>query len=213
MPSKVLLDSPFPENLPVVGSCLECNHGFSKDEEYLACLMQALIDGTTDPAMMSRKRIRASLERSPPLRARIDAALKLTPGPELDAERARITKVLLKLARGHAAFELSRAFTQEPSMFWWSPLSQLSAEALNSFEDIVHSGPLGEVGSRNSQRLMVMQLTLRGPDGSLVQQGFLANDWVDVQDERYRYFACEAGGKAQIRIVVGEYLACYASWD
>lgn len=36
-PSKVFLDAPYPENLPVHESCLRCNVGFSQDEEYLAC--------------------------------------------------------------------------------------------------------------------------------------------------------------------------------
>jgi hypothetical protein len=37
VPSKILLDEPFPYNLPVVPSCNNCNNGFSKDETYFAC--------------------------------------------------------------------------------------------------------------------------------------------------------------------------------
>jgi hypothetical protein len=33
VPSRVLLDEPYPENLPVVPACKSCNSGFSADEE------------------------------------------------------------------------------------------------------------------------------------------------------------------------------------
>ena len=49
VPSKILLDKPFPENLPVVPSCDKCNHDFSKDEEYFACLIECTLRGTTEP--------------------------------------------------------------------------------------------------------------------------------------------------------------------
>lgn len=37
VPSRVLLDEPLPENLPVVYACRSCNNGYSKVEEYFAC--------------------------------------------------------------------------------------------------------------------------------------------------------------------------------
>ncbi|HET8774378.1 MAG TPA: hypothetical protein VFP80_11320, partial [Thermoanaerobaculia bacterium] len=40
VPSKVLLDEPYPENLPVVGVCASCNQGVSLDEEYTACVIE-----------------------------------------------------------------------------------------------------------------------------------------------------------------------------
>lgn len=48
VPSRVFLDDPLPENLPVVEACRECNGGFSLDEEYLACLLECVMTGTTD---------------------------------------------------------------------------------------------------------------------------------------------------------------------
>ena len=35
IPTKALLNPPYPENLMDVGTCKECNSGFAKDEEYL----------------------------------------------------------------------------------------------------------------------------------------------------------------------------------
>src|SRR5689334_904074 len=74
VPSRVFLDAPLPENLPVVGACLACNNGFSRDEEYLACLIESAIVGSTDPDHMRRPGVASILRRAPALRARIEAA-------------------------------------------------------------------------------------------------------------------------------------------
>jgi len=48
-PSKALLDNPYPENLPIAEACSKCNGDFSLDEEYLSCLVECVIHGTTKP--------------------------------------------------------------------------------------------------------------------------------------------------------------------
>ena len=35
VPSKVFLDEPYPEDLPVLPACFNCNNGFSDDEAYV----------------------------------------------------------------------------------------------------------------------------------------------------------------------------------
>lgn len=65
VPSRVLLDKPYPENLPVVGACHPCNNGFSKDEEYVACLIESVIAGSTEPEKIRRQTIATLRERSP----------------------------------------------------------------------------------------------------------------------------------------------------
>ena len=54
VPSKVLLDEPYPENLMAASACRKCNNGLSLDEEYLACLLECVIAG--DAAPENRKR-------------------------------------------------------------------------------------------------------------------------------------------------------------
>jgi hypothetical protein len=70
----------------------------------------------------------------------------------------------------------------------------------------------GEVGSRGLQRMLVTQLTLRSQTGETKTLGLLINDWVDVQEERYRYLAVDDQGEIRIKIVIGEYLACDVCW-
>ena len=76
VPSRILLDEPFPENLPIVPACLPCNNKASSDEEYLACLVECVICGTTDPARVGREKIRRALTKQRALQARLTAALR-----------------------------------------------------------------------------------------------------------------------------------------
>jgi hypothetical protein len=80
VPSRVFLDPPFPENLPVVGACGLCNGGFSRDEEYFACLIESAVAGSTDPDHIRRPEVASILRRTPALRARIEAAKSFKDG-------------------------------------------------------------------------------------------------------------------------------------
>ncbi|HEY4951691.1 MAG TPA: hypothetical protein VIH88_15250 [Candidatus Acidoferrales bacterium] len=50
VPSRVLLDEPCPENLPVVLACDACNRGYSLDEQYFACLVECARTGSVETA-------------------------------------------------------------------------------------------------------------------------------------------------------------------
>ena len=213
VPSKCLLEPPYPPNLPVVGCCDSCNQSFSKDEEYFACLIESVLCGSTDPDKIRRPSVARIMQKSPALRARIENARTEVNGqiafvPEIE----RINNVMLKLAKGHAAFELSQCCRTEPDHFWCGPLNALSQETQEAFNAVHFQQIFGEVGSRNLQRLLVTQLTF--PFGTNEQQnmGMLINDWIDVQDDLYRYIAIDDMGYLIIRIVIGEYFACEVGW-
>lgn len=115
VPSRILMERTYPENLPVVGSCKSCNQGFSKDEQYLACLIEVAIAGSVNPERIRRKSVAKTLQRSPALRAKIEKSKRnLGDRVEFAVEHDHVKNVLLKLARGHAAFELSQLCTEEP---------------------------------------------------------------------------------------------------
>src|SRR5262245_36127379 len=73
-PSRVFLDEPYPENLPVVPSCQDCNRSFSLDEEYLACLIECARTGSVDKARIARPKIAKTLERKVSLATKLTAA-------------------------------------------------------------------------------------------------------------------------------------------
>src|SRR5262249_30876896 len=101
-PSRVLLDSPYPYNLPIVDACRDCNNGFSLDEEYVACLVECAAVGSTNPDIMSRDVVRRILNRSPALRARLEQARRIVNGVSYFVpEKTRVDNIVAKLARAH----------------------------------------------------------------------------------------------------------------
>lgn len=129
VPSRVLLDEPFPENLPVVPACLHCNNIASFDEEYLACLVECVICGTTDSAKVSREKICRVLDKQHALQEQLTAALRWKNEQALfNIELDRVERIVVKLAQGHALYELNEPQFAKPSSVVISPLHLLSSE-------------------------------------------------------------------------------------
>jgi hypothetical protein len=200
VPSKVLLDQPYPDDLPVVPACVECNNSFSKAEEYLACLVDVERAGTVEPSLAHRPRIARILCERPALAARLKAARQLLDdGFVFTVEHERVEQVMLKLARGHAAFELNEPQYEPPAAFWASPLHLLTREARSAFETWEAPDIWPEVGCRAMQRL-------------LAKIGSGGDGWVTVQPERYRYLVAW-GPPTIIRMVLSELIACEVTWE
>jgi hypothetical protein len=125
-------------------------------------------------------------------------------------ESERISNVMLKLARGHAAFGLSQPCRDEPYHFWCGPLASLPEETRSAFDSVHIQQVFGEVGSRNMQRMLVT--TLQSKFGKQHDVGMIINDWIDVQEDQYRYLAIDDAGELVIRIIVAEYFACEVAW-
>jgi hypothetical protein len=108
VPSEILLSKPFPENLPVVLACNDCNQGFSGDEAYIADLIECARVGSADPVEITDKRVRELLERQPKLRSQFTDARVISDDGSVffRPEGREVRNVVMKLARGHAAFEL-----------------------------------------------------------------------------------------------------------
>lgn len=199
MPSKVILDRDFPENLPVTPACANCNEGFSRDEEYLACLLECVLAGSADPDGIERPSIARKLRDQPGLRKRLEGARRPEGGNVVwDIEVERVLKVLVKLARGHVAFENGEPRLDEPAGHVFQPLSTMSPTTRRDFEhvqDLPQVWP--EVGSRAMNRLFV------------VGDGVFDEGWQEVQAGRYRYRV--DGGR--VRMVIRDYLAAEVWWD
>ncbi len=214
VPPRVFLDPPFPEQLPVVWACIACNNGFSKDEAYLACLVESVIIGSTNPDDMRRERIGDLLQKTPNLHSKLEAAKSVEDGQiHFSVEPERIRRIGLKLARGHAVFELSQVRRDDPTSFWWGPLHAMSDKERDDFDAIEVLETLGEVGSRGMQRMLIVQTNVISDDGSSLNQNIVFNDWVDVQEDRYRYIAIDCDDEIRIKIVIAEYLAIEVCWD
>lgn len=203
VPSKVLLDEPYPDNLMVCGSCLRCNNSLSPDEEYLACLLECVIAGDAAPSAIRRTRIARTLERNLPLARRLQEAKQHVDGRLVwSVENERVTEVLLKLARGHAMFEENSPQLDAPARIGFRPLETMPAVERDAFEglhdDVIAIWP--EVGTRAMQRLLV------------VGNDVFTEGWLVVQDGNYR-FRVDTDDGMRVRIVLREYLACEVVWE
>ncbi len=202
VPSKAFLDEPLPQNLPLVPCCSACNAAFALHEEYLSCLLECVVHGSVEVEELPRERVRRSLRHSRGLHERLRRARREEVESivwDFDAERVRT--VLLKLARGHAAFELNEPQLAEPDVFWFKPLVLMTERERSEFFDepsIVSGWP--EIGSRAFNRLFVA-----GEEAW--QEG-----WLVVQEGRYRYLVTQECG-LRVRLVLREYLACEAVWE
>lgn len=214
VPSRILLEPPYPTNLPVVPACRDCNAGFSLDEEYFAALLECVLTGSTDPSKMRHERVARGLERNSVLRTRLESSKREENGRTIFAvEEERIRNVICKLAKGHAAYELSTPYRAEPDHVAWCPISEMTKHEWEDFDAAYVGGAINEIGSRNMQRLMVTQVLLESKSGDNIPMDLLVNDWIDVQDGRYRYQVIEEIEAVRIKIVIAEYLACEVIWN
>ncbi len=201
VPSKILLEKPFPENLPVVPSCLKCNNGFSLDEEYFACLIECIICGTTDLDKLSRERIVKVLKRKKKLKSRLDKAFISESGKTyFKIEAERFENVILKLAYGHAKFENSETQFEEPVHIAFVPIETLTQEEQDSFFASYEMQKMPEIGSRAMQNLIISE------------EGIPYNKWINVQDGIYQYSVLTTNINLQVRILIWNYLACEVVW-
>lgn len=200
-PSKLFLDEPYPPDLLASPSCLACNNGFSLDEVYLACLLECVVSGDVDPDNMVRRSIAKTIRKTGKLAARLRRARRQEgPNTNWDIEVDRVRNVVLKLARGHTAYEFNSPQTDEPAIVSFRPICSFSQEENRAFESDSGTSPFApwpEVGSRYMTRLT------EGPNP-------FENGWIVVQRGRYRFRM--SGDGLEVRIVLREYLACVASW-
>ncbi len=202
IPSRVLLDEPFPDNLPVADCCETCNTGFSFDEQYFACFIDCVIAGSTLPSDVARPKISRILAETPALASRIATSETEGPNdqqiwkPEID----RIHNVLLKLARGHVAYELNLLQIDEPLCIICNPIIAMADHDVEYFLNPQETPFWPEIGSRAFKR-------------AYKQTPELTTDhWRVVQPGRYRYLVSQDVGLF-VRILLSDYLACEVRWD
>jgi hypothetical protein len=202
VPSKILLDKPYPENLPVVPSCLKCNQSFSKDEEYVACLIECTLRGTTDPEKIERIKIKEILLQKSNLRATLSQSMEVIDGQTFFKPNfERLKNVILKLSRGHATYENSDIHLEEPISISINinPIILMTKEQK---EEYFSNQPilLPEIGSRAFQRIFEKDETV-------------INKWIIVQEDKYLYSFSQNKSGLSIKILLWNYLACEVIWD
>ncbi len=197
VPSRVLLDEPFPPNLPVVEACEPCNASFSSSELYVASLIECVLAGSADPRTFGRPKIAERLAQEPSLASMLEASYRPGEFPCWQPDQRRLDQVILKLAQGHAAWELTLPAMDEPESLRCFPIVLMSASQLAAFEMPPSAPLLPELGSRAFYDVLKSK------------PGF---GWRVVQEGRYRYCVDQDEGVG-VRIVLSEYLACMVTWQ
>lgn len=202
VPTKGLLDEPYPPNLPTVKVHTVCNSQFSADELFLVVLLGCVLAGTTDIGPETDPRTANRLGSNPRLRGEIAAARQVAfakPGdPQIwwSVDPQRVTPVFVKNARGHVLFELGDSVLGSQKGVRFGAIELMDERRRSEFED-VHAGTdlalLPEIGSRSFVRRAT------GVD--------LVDGWVVVQAGVYRYSVVDIGDEIRVRSVIREYLA------
>ena len=109
--------------------------------------------------------------------------------------------VVLKLARGHAAYEYSEPQLEEPESVSFAPIAAMSEEQLRAFETLPAGSLLPEIGSRAFLRAAIVGNEVFTQEGG----------WQVVQKGRYRYAVSHSDGII-VRMLLSEYLACEVVW-
>lgn len=199
VPSKILLDKPYPENLPAVSSCLKCNNSFSKDEEYFACALECASCGSVIIEDLGREKIKKTLTYNKKLYERIRSAFSIEEG--LVIEKERFENVLVKNARGHLVFENSEIEYSQPSNIWFKTIHALTESEKRYFYHMPEISKVHEIGSRGMQR------------GIQISDSKLYSNWVTVQTGSYSYLVFITLDKKIVRMSIKDYLVCEITWD
>jgi hypothetical protein len=56
------------------------------------------------------------------------------------------------------------------------------------------------------------QVVLEDGSGNRQSVGFFSNDWVEVQEGRYRFLSIDDVEGLKVKLVLSEYLACEVHW-
>lgn len=152
VPSKCFLDSPLPTEPPVVPCCHHCNEQFSRDEEYVSCIIDCMKQGTTDVQSINRDKTRATLMHSKGLAERIKGQyVKFGDVFFWDYEKNRFISVFRKLALGHLAYLNEELSLDSDYLISVRLLEQMTNKEREVFEIPYCSNILSEIGCRALQ--------------------------------------------------------------
>ena len=210
IPSRTFLKKPLPSDLPVLPACKKCNNGFSSDElytkTYIACFKEILDSNNSNCLQIDsndRKEIRDA-----------KIAVKEVIDTKALTFDKRVGRVLLKLAIGHAVYELSEGYysvkwTGTPYYTKYIIKSTVSDAEWNGLEyaEPMNNKVLPEIGSRVFRNLLVVQMPLLSIDTEEHSNfNLIMMDWTDIQDGEYRYISYLDGNKLIVKMIIKDYL-------
>lgn len=204
IPSKALIDKPYPPNLAAIPCCQSCNRSFSSDEEYASVLLECVKHQSFNPNDFSRKSIQRTVLHTPSLmetvrrRVLFESKDKFTIAPDDD----RFKMVLLKLVKAHLRFEDSLFLISDDNIrLSFYNINSMPVSDVTRFLTPFSSTLLPEVGSRALESAMV----IHGEDARLIRY---CSPWISYQKDTYLFCVASTGDK--VKILLHDYLCVYA---
>lgn len=204
-PSKAFLLEPYPENLSTIPACFECNNGYSEDEKYVACFLD-LLKRHVYSDYFRQKQTDSRLEKDEKLRSILAEEIKVSDGKVFyQPDEQRIIRILLKLAKSHAGFDLDYInFDDSEIEIWYEFIFNMSEHDIDEFNEIPTYNMFPEVGSRG---MLIIQ------NVATSEANVFAN-WNDVQDKQYRYqVSYNKALGITVKIVIYEFLYCVVNFQ
>ncbi len=211
-PSRVFLSKPYPPNLPTVPACVECNNGFASDELYTKGFIKAYEQYCSykSKTLLSERREVKEAEQ------KFENCLNSRKVHFDD----RIARILIKLAICHITYELTTGFhtdswegTPEYISYIFRP--NMQPTEIDSWGDFIpmNDNILPIIGSRAFNHIYVIKpVLLKGS----IEKGvapLAVMDWIDIQDNNYRYVCWLDKGHMHIKIVIDEFLFAYVVFN
>lgn len=191
--------------LPQVLICQECNADFSEDENYLLCVLHAVMAGSLYPDKSrfpeASKVLRSNRHVVRALKAEPNGQLRLFENLQpfvVSVDDDRVKNVILKNARGLAYHEIGEPLMSSPKQISFFPLHRLTTQQRNDFEAI---GTGVDVWPEVGSRIML----------AVAENHSFAGGWIEVEEARYRYAINWTRG-VTVRTVIWEYLATETHW-
>lgn len=192
VPPKAFLDEPYPDNLPVVPSCTDCNVSASLDEQYVASVIEVAHLGSADPRNQRRPKVARWLIDSPLLTSRL---LEQMSDRGVTFEEPRLKAVVGKIARGLWGFETGELTGDFPLVYRCEALPSMDDVSRQTFYSRGQHEVIPEVVSRLTTRIFESS-----SDDRLAE-------WFDVQSDRFSYSITALRRGGLVRFVIGGYLA------
>ncbi|MFJ9501553.1 hypothetical protein [Brevibacillus centrosporus] len=207
VPSKVFLVKPYPDFLGIVPACFKCNNSFSSDELVISILIERLKSKHYGQRYIVSEQAIARFKKNGKLLNEIDKAIENKNTNQFDK---KISRILFKLAIGHAVFEVSEGYCIKDGTVNYAFRDSMSNEEIEDFSApfILNEQLLPEVGSRAYERIVVVELVLASVDDpeQQVSTPIVMLDWVDVQDSKYAYTSYKFGDEIVVKMIINDFL-------
>ncbi|WP_059173222.1 hypothetical protein [Bacillus sp. FJAT-27445] len=212
-PSRAFLSKPYPSKLPTVPACEGCNNGFSSDELYTKAFIVAYKQYClykSNPNLSERREVKDAQQKFE----------ECVNSGEIHFDD-RIARILIKLAICHMAYELTTGF---PTDSWEGIFESVSytfrpnmqADEVDFWDDFIPMNDkiLPIIGSRAFNQIYVLEPRMLTADSSEEYTApFAVMNWIDVQDNNYRYVCWLDKKNIHVKLVIDEFVYAHVVFD